>query len=1002
MMTRKQPLACAIGAIILAASGPGYAQSEADEPLAEDSSVIEEIIVTGSRIRKSGFSSASPMDVIDVAGASRMGISNLGSLLQSTTIARGSNQVTSAMSTLFNQNGGTGVKTVGLRGLDAKRTLTLVNGRRAGPAGLGGSVSSFDLNVLPLSTIERVEILKDGASSIYGSDAVAGVINIITRKDDESSFNMFTSQPTKSGGESSALDFSWAQTSGKFYSRVTGSYSRDSELKQGQRDYFSCGEEYVFDQETGERADLIDPRTGKPHCDNDIWGHVWVYDYSGTVPGDRSLAQYDYDGDLGNYIQSYDEAGQAIGAPSGFYPVDYDRLSDGVTNSHHPFIEQRSIEPKQEVATFFAEATYDFSDDHQAYAELLLNRRDTYQNNYNQLWTYIYNSDSDGEQGINNQSATAQGWSGNNWLSPLTITDQSDGDNRIDYHRAVLGMTGDINDDWMYDISFQHSYSDGTARERRSLKDAVDGNEWESANGDGTCAGTMLVRDYGPDVPCMDLPWTDPRFLRGDFTPEEMAYLFAWETGTTKYTQQTLSGFASGPLMELPAGTLSAAFGVDYRTDKIKDTPGEITLNDNSWSTAMAGITEGEDTTKAIFAELDIPLLKDLPMIKHLTMSLSGRYNRVEAYGSGNTYKVGLDWGLTDTVRIRSGHGTSFRAPGLFELYLADQSSFEDQRDIDICNRWGAALDAGDITQRTADNCAAGRPDLGLAGVADDHNSGTTATIFTGGGKGYLKAETSLMNTLGIVWQPEFADLSISVDYFDIEIDDEIDTLGAIAIVRRCYDSENFATNPLCGLFTRDSNGNYVTDVQDRYLNIDKQINRGWDLELKYTTEVPWGVLNIDTQHTFQIEDYVRDLSTVGAAADDDAGENTNGELGEPKWVGDLTAGLERGDWLYEWDLEFVGAVSNYADWGGDTVTLRGQDYRAVLHIPTTVYHSFSVTHSSDESGMEITFGIRNAFDKEPPKVTTRADLDTLGRSAMYSQYYWRGRTLHLSLNKTF
>ena len=1000
-MLNKQPLACAISSILLTASLPVFSQDDAQSKV-QSRAELEEIIVTGSRIRKSGFSSASPMDVIDVAGASRQGISNLGSLLQSTTIARGSEQITSAMSTLYSANGGTGVQTVGLRGLGANRTLTLVNGRRAGPAGLGGSVSSFDLNVLPLSTIERVEILKDGASSIYGSDAVAGVINIITRKDDESSFNMFTSQPTKSGGETSNIDFSWGQTSGKFYSRVTGSYSRQSELKQGQRDYFSCGEEYIFDQETGERADLIDPRTGKPHCDDSRWGHVWVYDYVGDdEDATRAfLAQYDYDGDLGDYIPSYSDVTSDLslenGAPSGFYPVDYDRTSDAVTNADNPFQDQTSFVPKQEVATFFAEATYDFTDDHQAYAELLLNRRETSVNAYRQLWTYIYNSDN------GNESATAEGWSGDGWLSPLTITDQNDGDYRVDYHRAVLGMTGDINEDWMYDVSFQHSYSDGSYHEQQALKDAVDGNEWESANGDGTCAGTMLVRDYGPDVPCLDLPWTDPRFLRGDYTPEELAYLFAWETGTTRYTQQTLSGFASGPLLELPAGTLSAAFGIDYRTDKIKDTPGEITLNSNSWGSSAASITEGEDTTKAIFAELDIPLLKDLPMIEHLTMSLSGRYNRVESYGSGNTYKVGLDWGLTDTVRIRSGHGTSFRAPGLFELYLADQTSFEDQRDMDICSGWGAALRRGDITQRTADNCAAGRPDLGLAGVADNQNSNTTATVFTGGGKGYLKAETSRMNTLGIVWQPEFAELSISADYFDIEIDDEIDTLGAIAIVRRCYDSENFATNPLCRLFKRDPNGNFITDVQDRYLNIDKQINRGWDLELNYTTELPWGVLTIDTQHTFQIEDYVRDLSTEGAATDEDAGEDTNGELGDPKWVGDFTAGLERGNWLYEWDMEFVGAVSNYADWGSDTVTPYEQDYRAVLHIPTTMYHSFSVTHSSDESGMEITFGIRNAFDKEPPKVTTTADLDTLGRSAMYSQYYWRGRMLHLSLNKTF
>src|SRR6266850_1986854 len=122
------------------------------------------------------------MDVIVPDAAANEGISGVSQLFQTTSIAAGSQQVTAASSTAFVQNGGIGASTLSLRGLGANRTLTLLNGRRAGPAGTRGGVSSFDLNVIPLSAIERIEVLKDGASSIYGSDAVAGVVNIITKK----------------------------------------------------------------------------------------------------------------------------------------------------------------------------------------------------------------------------------------------------------------------------------------------------------------------------------------------------------------------------------------------------------------------------------------------------------------------------------------------------------------------------------------------------------------------------------------------------------------------------------------------------------------------------------------------------------------------------------------------------------------------------------------------------------------------------------------------------
>ena len=161
---KKTQLASAISSILAAsaicATAPVLAQ---DADVLTDEETIEEVIVTGSRIRKNVFTSSTPMDVIDVGEASIAGIANVGQLLQNNTVALGSPQVTSATSFQFVQNGGLGASTISLRGLGANRTLVLLNGRRAGPAGIKGATSSFDLNVLPLATIQRVEILKDGA-----------------------------------------------------------------------------------------------------------------------------------------------------------------------------------------------------------------------------------------------------------------------------------------------------------------------------------------------------------------------------------------------------------------------------------------------------------------------------------------------------------------------------------------------------------------------------------------------------------------------------------------------------------------------------------------------------------------------------------------------------------------------------------------------------------------------------------------------------------------------
>lgn len=222
------------------------------------------IIVTGSHLRRDEFSSPDPLQVISPELAARKGISDTAGMLQGNPLAAGSSQVTSTISANFPTNGGIGVETLSLRGLGANRTLVLLNGRRAGPAGTRGTVSAFDLNVLPLSVIDEVEVLKTGASSVYGSDAIAGVVNIKTREElDGFDMRGFTSVPQQGGGETYNLSGAWGKMFDGGHITISGDYWHQNALKMGDRKYLSCQEEYLFRPDGKTRADLVDPRNDK-------------------------------------------------------------------------------------------------------------------------------------------------------------------------------------------------------------------------------------------------------------------------------------------------------------------------------------------------------------------------------------------------------------------------------------------------------------------------------------------------------------------------------------------------------------------------------------------------------------------------------------------------------------------------------------------------------------------------------------------------------------------
>lgn len=982
----KTPLALAMSCFFATTAFGLQAQQTTSEDKAAKEEEPERISVIGSRIRSGGFDNATPVQVINADVAIGQGIGNLGELLRSSTLAAGSNQVTSASSTAFVEGGGTGAETLSLRGLGANRTLVLLNGRRAGPAGTRGEVASFDMNVLPIEAIERVEILKDGASSLYGSDAVAGVVNIITKKGDDASFNVNMNQPLEEGGETMSANATYGKTIDNGSFRMLVDYKLDKELAKGQRDFYNCGERYVFDPETGERADNIDPRTGKYHCSDLPWGHVWIYDYQdegGNIrPGTK--AQFDYDGNLGQFIPGFNPDPNNPGhmvAPAGWFPVAYDNASDSVFNSDHPFQDLESLIPKKETFTAYAQGDYSLSDDSTLYGEALLNRRVTTTNGYRQFWSYIYNENFFGGNPL------ATGWRGDQWFSPTPITDHSGSEITVDYRRFVVGANGTIGD-WFWDVAYQNSHSDGDYNTKLIYQDSVDISSFTSSDYiSGSCVGAVTsVRGAA----CVDVPWLDPQFLAGNMSQQVKDFLFGDETGNTIYKQQSLEGFITGDLMDLPGGPLSSAFGFALQRDELKDTPGPVTLAKNVWGASAAGITAGKDNSKAVFTEFQIPVLNDLTLIEALDVTASARYTDVDSYGSDTTYKLGFNWMLGEGFRIRGSRGTSFRSPALFELYLNEQTSFLGQRTVDPCIRWGTITDQGSNIPK---NCAA-------AGIPSNYAGGaSSATVISSGGAGNLKAETSVSETYGFVWTPDFVNFSLSADYFDIAIDSEVTELTGAQVTFGCYGSDNFATEPLCGLFNRSAIDQRIETIRSGFRNIATQHNRGVDIEAAYQLDTDNGSYSVSYEHTIQLE-ATRQLFANSVP------ESYVGDFGRPKHVSNLRLGWEKNDWSANYTIRYVGGVSEHEEYGNgtyrDTTTIRGQTVRLVLAADGVMYHSASVTKKMEDIGLTATLGMANLFDEEPPKVSYTGGVTREGNAAFYSMYDQLGRRVFLNLSYEF
>jgi iron complex outermembrane receptor protein len=507
--------------------------------------------------------------------------------------------------------------------------------------------------------------------------------------------------------------------------------------------------------------------------------------------------------------------------------------------------------------------------------------------------------------------------------------------------------------------------------------------------------------------------------LSGNFTPQERAFLFGVDKGNTVYKQYTAEFSFGCDAFQLPYGPLRFALGAQWRRDSIRDVPGEAVdpdLMDNIWGSTTSGITAGFETTKEVFGEVELPIIKNVPGIQNLTLNGAARLTNTYAErrdgqnesNNGNwTYKVAGNYSPTSFLRLRATYGTSFRSPALFEEFLADESGFVSPLS-DPCINY--AEPKNEVSAEVQANCAA-------QGIPGDYpGAASSLESFSGGGVGLLKPETSKALTLSAIFTPDGwlwsgGQFSFAVDYVNINVKSQITQLGAANILSGCYSSDNFPDDPLCTLFTRApagaSNEFDILRIEDPYLNINEQESKSIDFTTRFRQDLGnLGTLSFLGQATYQFKDKFTLFEGFTTT--------NNGRAGDPKWVADFNLSWNKAPFTLTYGLNVIAKTNNFHDLqdvGGSNLTennclatasayaFLGGPYCPVYKLPRVAYHSLSAEVQVTRD-MSFLVGMSNIFDKKPPLVSNfGAPISTFANVPLNASYYdYFGRRIFVSV----
>ena len=998
-------LATAPGALAIAAfATPAFAQEPAEtacidsdsdgvcDPAtsADGTAASGAIVVTGSRIRRPDeFSTTEPITVITADEITQSGFNSATDALQSTAVTAGAGQINNFFGG-FVTAGGTGANTLGLRNLGPARTLILLNGRRIAPAGTRGNVLAADLNVLPTAIVERIEVLKAGASSIYGSDAVAGVVNIITDAQTRGlTIDAQVNVPEVGAGVDKRISATFGFDSDRLNLIGSVEYRKRDALRLNDRGFTKCP---VGGFLTGE---------GTPFGSGDGVGFdgtsCFTLDNGGvtinTLGLPRRTGNARTSGAPGSFNRFVPAPGTGGGTP-GFLGVDfYSR------DTFDPASQEEELITPTEIYTGFLSGTYELNSfgNSEVYGEVLATRRKSSSLLYRQLaLDYLRGSPLVPVEFRNGLFANPTNTSSGQQIAARAFIGfgLTDSNQEVDYVRAGGGLRGDFFlDGWRYDAYVGKSWTDGTYGIDSFLVDrlATSLNVVQNADGSFSCAAQASIAN------CVAAPALSAAVIGGQLPQNFRDYIVDNVVGTTVFRETTAAFAIDGPLFALPGGDVQLALGLEYRKQKIDDSPPEDSQRGNLFGLTAAVPTRGTDNVKEVFGEIFVPVLSNRTFFENLSFNASARYTDYASYGSDETYKIAGEWEFFPGFGIRGSYGTSYRAPALSEQFLGATSGFigsgNDPCDAD--NFPANVATYSQTQQIRAVNCAA----VGINVATFQQNSGITS--FTrGGAETGLAAETSTNWSVGAVVQPKFSEtvsISLALDYFNIKVKDGVSSLGGATIISRCYSAADF--NPaegFCRFVTRDAN--QVITVTSGFVNLSTDIVKGFEFTGRVASDLLGGRLTLNanvTKYTEQSDKLFPEEFLLDA----------NGTLNTPDWVGSFDVTYRNGPVTFRYGLEWLDSSSGTYDFfstsrqTGMVDPVQAQGFRDDFILETKDYflHSASIQFDIADN-YEMTVGVRNLFDRNPPRVS--AGVTTIGNAPLYSGYDYTGRQFFV--NATF
>jgi outer membrane receptor protein involved in Fe transport len=941
---------------------PGAVLAQETAPPETSATTLDTITVTGSRIKRTEVETASPVFQIDRQTIDKSGALTIGDFIQDVPAMAGA-----ATNPSVNNGGsgpggpspsGTGAATLSLRGLGEVRTLILINGRR---------IVTNDVNSIPMSMVERVEILKDGASAIYGSDAVGGVVNFILRR--------------KMDGIQATVDYGISdKNDGERYgaSAVMGLSGDRGNLIMS-ADYHKQKEVSAADRKFS--RDALTLYAGVVNVGGSSRTTTGLY----TVP---DSVGFDCDAD------GFSSVTHIEGTP-GTSPSDF-RCFTGADLFNYQAVGNVELSP-QERAGLFVTGNYDVTEGVTAYLDAFVNRTTS----ASQIAPLPY----DGRDCCDNVVISAD-----NIYNPfgVDITDSRwrivDLGNRhfgftTEVNQFTGGLKGNFGDSsWSWDAnaSYGRITQDLTTSgyiQTARLQDGL-GPSFIDAGGVARCgtptniiAGCIPLTFFG--VPYPDTP-------AGDAARAALAAITVNSHTHKVQVARGLQANFAGDLFELPAGMVQAAVGLEYRKTSLDFAPDSLsTLTLPNYTCdisgeACASNTSGFTETKEAYGEVLVPLLKDAPWAKSLNLTLGTRYSHYNSFGGTTNSKLGVEWRPIDDLLLRTTYAEVFRAPTVIDLYsglYAFSAGYTDP-----CVGYTGPLNGNPACQNVPNDGSYHAPDTQLSAFL--------------GGTPTLKPEQGSVFTLGAVYAPTWLPgFSTTVDAWKVHLDDMIGNYGTFTVLQQCFNSTLADPSPFCSLFSRNSSGDPIR-LFDPSANVGQLDTKGIDIGFKYATETPWGQIraSLDTSYVAQY-DVTIEVNGQVAQVQHNAGTylgSANGGSGNySRWRGIGTLAWDLGNWEAQWTTRYVhgfkiGSETRTDVPCADRVLPPGSD-GCLLTFGAQTYHNLEVGYKLPWN-MRIRAGVDNLFDKQPPIMyqnntadgnTDPQTFDTVGR------YYWTNLTVN-------